>query len=214
MRSLEAHEVPFTIQYRYREPEYGPQLVRMYLLRNDKDSKLGTTPLPDGTVRVFRDSGRDGLSFMVAQQVKYIPIGDKIELSLGPDPDVIFELVKLDVWRDNLWMKLQGVDVYRRVGDGKVEIDLNSSVAGWWEHALYVQRIRNYTANAIEVEVRRSFDGHVVFRSSLGAKNHDYRTVEYTASVPAGESVGLRYEVRHHMGYLARQNNVTIVETD
>ena len=32
---------PLKIQYRYRPPEYGDQLVRMYLLTNDKDSKLG-----------------------------------------------------------------------------------------------------------------------------------------------------------------------------
>ena len=86
MRSLEAAKVPLKIQYRYRPAEYGDQLVRMYLLTNDKDSKLGTTPLPDGTVRVFRQNGRDGLSFLVAQPIKYIPIGDKIELNLGPDP--------------------------------------------------------------------------------------------------------------------------------
>ncbi|MHB9045606.1 MAG: hypothetical protein ACYC35_06640, partial [Pirellulales bacterium] len=81
MRSLEAAAVPLKIQYRYRVPEYGDQLVRMYLLANDKASKLGTTPLPDGVVRVFRDNGRDGLAFLVAQPIKYIPIGDKIELN-------------------------------------------------------------------------------------------------------------------------------------
>ncbi|MHC4407285.1 MAG: hypothetical protein ACYTG0_47350, partial [Planctomycetota bacterium] len=95
MRSFQGATVPFEIQYRYREPEYGPQLVRMYLLTNDEESKLGTTPLPDGTVRVFRQNGRDGLSFLVAQAIKYVPIGDKIELNLGPDPSVIFELAKL-----------------------------------------------------------------------------------------------------------------------
>ena len=99
MRSLEAAKVPLKIQYRYRPAEYGDQLVRMYLLTNDKDSKLGTTPLPDGVVRVFRENGRDGLSFLVAQPIKYIPIGDKIELNLGPDPEVIFELIKLRTWR-------------------------------------------------------------------------------------------------------------------
>ncbi|HJN13215.1 MAG TPA: hypothetical protein QF564_31360, partial [Pirellulaceae bacterium] len=78
MRSLKPVEVPLKIQYRYREPEYGPQLVRMYLMWNDKESKLGTTPLPDGVVRVFRDNGRDGLSFLMAQSIKYIAIGDKI----------------------------------------------------------------------------------------------------------------------------------------
>ena len=51
LRSLEAAKVPFKIQYRYRPAEYGEQLVRMYLLTNNKESKLGTTPLPDGTVR-------------------------------------------------------------------------------------------------------------------------------------------------------------------
>ena len=47
--------------------EYGDQLVRMYLLTNDEESKLGTTPLPDGIVRVFRDNGRDGLSYLTQQ---------------------------------------------------------------------------------------------------------------------------------------------------
>jgi hypothetical protein len=86
MRSLDAAAVPFKIQYRYRPQEYGEQLARMYLLTNNKDSKLGTSPLPDGVVRVFRDNGRDGLSYLTQQTVKYIPIGDKIELNLGPIP--------------------------------------------------------------------------------------------------------------------------------
>jgi len=212
MRSLEAKEVPFKIQYRYREPEYGPQLVRMYLLKNDKDSKLGTTPLPDGVFRIFRDNGRDGLSFLVAQQMKYIPIGDKIELNLGPDPDVIFELIKVKVWRDNIWMLLGGTEIYRRVDDGRLKIEVNSSVSGWDEHTIYNQRIRNYTAKPIDVEVRRSFDGHIVFRSSLGAKNHDYRTVEYSKAIEPGKSVELLYEILQHMGHNAKQNNVTIEE--
>ena len=102
--------MPVKIQYRYRPAEYGENLVRMYLLTNDKDSKLGTTPLPDGTFRVFRPNGRDGLSFLAAQPIKYVPIGDKIELNLGPDPEVIFDLVKLRTWRDDLWMQVNGAE--------------------------------------------------------------------------------------------------------
>jgi hypothetical protein len=214
LRSFEAQEVPIDIQYRYREPEYGPQLVRMYLLRNDEESGLGTTPLPDGIFRVFRDNGREGLSYLVAQQMKYIPIGDKIELNLGPDPDVIFTLVKQRVWRDNIWMHVGGTSVYRRVDDGRVKIEINSSVAGWNEHTVYNQRIRNYTAKPIDVEVRRSFDGHIVFRSRLGAENHDFRTVQYAKTIVAGESVDLRYEIERRMGRNAKQNNVTIEEAE
>jgi hypothetical protein len=210
MRSFEGQTVPFKIQYRYRVPEYGDQLVRMYLMTNDKDSKLGTTPLPDGMVRVFRQNGRDGLSFLVAQPIKYIPIGDKIELNLGPDPEVIFDLVKLRTWRDNIWMQIQGAEVFKRVDEPGVEIDVNSSVVGWDDHTRYAQRIRNYTKKAIDVEVRRTLPGHVVFRSSQGAKNFDYQTVEYHAQVKPMEKASLPYEVLQHQGRNAKQNNVTI----
>ncbi len=121
MRSLEAAAVPFKIQYRYRPQEYGDQLVRMYLLTNNKESKLGTSPLPDGIVRVFRENGRDGLSYLAQQSVKYIPIGDKIELNLGADPEVIFELIKLKTFRDEIWLQRNGTNVFLKLGDGDVE---------------------------------------------------------------------------------------------
>jgi hypothetical protein len=210
MRSFEGTTVPFKIQYRYREPEYGPELVRMYLLANDKESHLGTTPLPDGTVRVFRQNDRGDLSFLVAQAIKYVPIGDKIELNLGPDPEVIFELVPLKVWRDAIWMQIQGLDVFREVGAPGVQIDVNSSVAGWNEHTLFDQRVRNYSAKPIELEVRRTLPGHVVFRSGLEAKNHDYQTVEFRAAVKAGQKENLFYELVQHQGRNAKQSNVTI----
>ena len=95
---------------------------RMYLLTNDKESKLGTTPLPDGMVRVFRQNGRGGLSYPVGQTIKYVPIGDKIELNLGRDSNVIFELVKLRCRRDNVWMQLHGAEIFRKVGTPGVAI--------------------------------------------------------------------------------------------
>jgi hypothetical protein len=214
MRSFQGLTVPFDIQYRYRVPEYGDQLVRMYLLVNDKDSGLGTTPLPDGMVRVFRDNGRDGLSFLVAQPIKYVSIGDKIELNLGPDPEVIFELIKLRIWRDNIWMHLSGTSVYRRVDDGRIKIEVNSSVAGWDDHTVYAQRIRNYSKKPIDVEIRRTFPGHVLFRSSLEAKNFDYRTVEYTTRVDAGKNVDLLYEILQRQGYRKKQDNVTLEKAE
>jgi hypothetical protein len=209
MRSIEASTVPVKIQYRYRPQEYGDQLVRMYLMTNDEKSTLGTTPLPNGVVRVFRDNGRDGLSFLTSQAVKYIPIGDKIELNLGPDPEVIFELIKQRSWRDEIWMQINGADVFKKIGDG-VQVEVNSSVVGWDEHQQFNQRIRNYTSKPIEVEIRRSFDGHVVFRSKLNPTLHDYRTVQFQTSVNPGERKDLSYELVTKQGRNAKQNNVTL----
>ncbi len=210
MRSLEGQKIPFKIQYRYRPEEYGDQLVRMYLLTNNKDSKLGATPLPNGIVRVFRQNGRDGLSYLTQQSIKYIPIGDKIELNLGADPNVIFELIKLRCSRDNIWMQIHGANLYRRVDDGAGKIEVRSSVAGWDDHEIYTQRIRNYTAKAIDVEVRRAWDGHVVFRSALTPTLHDYRTVQFQATVPPATKSDLLMEVLRHQGRNAKQNNITL----
>jgi hypothetical protein len=215
MRSFEGTTVPMKIQYRYRPNEYGNQLVRMYLLTNNKESKLGTTPLPNGQVRVFRNNGRDGLSYLAAQNIKYVPIGDKIELNLGPDPEVIFELIKLKNWRDNIWMQINGGDVFQQVGGG-VAIDVNSSVAGWDDHELYTQRIRNYTPRAIEVEVRRSYGGHVVFRSNFNpaVKLYDFQTVEFTTNVDAGKRADLYHEVITKQGRNSKQSNITLEQAD
>jgi hypothetical protein len=210
LRSFEAGNVPIKVQYRYRPVEYGEQLVRMYIMTNDKDSTLGTTPLPDGAFRIFRDNGREGLSYLAAQPIKYIPIGDKIELNLGADPEVIFELVKLKTWRDNLWMHVGGANVFRRVDQPGVQIQVNSTVAGWDDHTQFAQRVRNYTKKPIELEIRRMLLGDIVFRSQLPAKNHDFRTVQYTATVQPGEKADLLYEVVQRQGRNAKQNRVEI----
>jgi hypothetical protein len=212
LRSLEGKSSPFKIQYRYRPQEYGDQLVRMYLLANDKESKLGTTPLPDGIVRLFRENGRGGLSYLTAQSIKYIPIGDKIELNLGPDPNVLFDLIKLRARRDNIWMQINGTNVFRQIGQPGIQIDVNSSVAGWDDHETYTQRIRNYTSKPIEVQIRRSFPGHVVFRSQLKPILFDYQSPQFTATTPAGNKSDLLFEILRHQGRNAKQNNVTLEE--
>jgi len=211
LRSLEAGDVPVKIQYRYRPMEYGDQLVRMYLLTNDVPSKLGGSPLPDGVFRVFRENGRGGLSYITQQSLKYIPIGDKIELNLGRDPEVIFELIKLKCWRDNIWMWLQDAKIYQRADDQALKIEVISTVSGWDDHVLYAQRIRNYTRKAIEVEVRRSFNGDVAFLSDLPAlRLFDYCTPEFTVSVDPGKKEGFTFEVVTRQGKDVKQNRVEL----
>jgi hypothetical protein len=183
----------------------------MYLLTNDEKSQLGTSPLPDGIVRVFRDNGRDGLSYLTQQAIKYIPIGDKIELNLGPDPEVIFELVKLRFFRDELYVQIHGTSEFRKVGTDEVIKQENASVAGWNEHEIFTQRIRNYSAAPIEVEVRRALPGHVIFRSQLEPVLHDFQTVQFLTKVAPSQRADLLVEVLRKQGNSVKQNNVTLV---
>ena len=210
LRSFEVTDVPMTVEYRYRPREYGEQLTRLYLLRNDTASKLGSTPLPDGMLRVFRANGRDGLSYLAAQNLKYVPIGDKIELNLGSDPAVVFELLKQKVYRDNLWFQIKGGNLYRKLGEDGFKLELDSQVAGWDEHTVYRQKIRNYTRKPINVQIRREYAGDIVFRSRLNPALHDFQTVQFETEIPAGGKVELDYEVIARMGYNQKQNRVEL----
>ena len=137
---------------------------------------------------MFRDNGRGGLSYLTQQPIKYIPIGDKIELNLGADPEVIFELIKLRAFRDELWLQIHGTSEYRKIGgDGVMRVE-NASLAGWDDHEIFTQRIRNYTSKPIEVEIRRTLPGHIVFKSQLEPKLHDYQTAEFLTRVAAGQA--------------------------
>jgi hypothetical protein len=214
LRSLEGKAVPFKIQYRYRPAEYGEQLVRMYLLTNDEKSKLGGSPLPDGVVRVFRNNGREGLSYLTQQTIKYVPIGDKIELNLGPDPEVVFELVKLRSFRDELLLQINGTSEYRKVGTDMVVKQENASIVGWDDHEVFAQRLRNYSTKDIEVEIRRTLPGHVLFRSRLEPTLHDYQTPQFLTRVAAGKRADLLFEVVRKQGVSVKQNNVTLVTAE
>ena len=54
------------------------------------------------------------------------------------------------------------------------------------------------------------FPGHVVFRSQLEPVLHDYQTVQFSSSVPAGQKKDLLFEIVSHQGRNAKQNNVTL----
>ncbi|MEM7020239.1 MAG: hypothetical protein AAF512_23220, partial [Pseudomonadota bacterium] len=212
LKSFMVEDVPIKIEYRYRQREYGDQLVRLYLSTNNKPSRLGTTPLPEGQIRIFRRQaqGVGNHSYLVERALKYTPIGDKIELNLGEDPKVAFELIPLKVFREDIWMRLSGADVYRRANDGRMKVDVNSHVAGWNEHTIYTQRIRNYSAQPIKVEVRRAYSGDIVFRSQLQPKLHDFQTVQYETLVPAGEQIDLYQEVIRRDGRNNKKNNIEL----
>lgn len=210
LRSFDAGEVPVKIQYRYRANEYGDQLVRMYLLTNDEEAGLGESPLPDGIVRVFRQKDADSLAYVTTQQIKYIPVGDKIELNLGVDREVVFELEMLAASRDEIWAKLHGADVLKRLDQPGLRIDPRSDVVGWNTHMRMNQKVRNYTSKPIEIEVRRQMQGDMTFRSNLAATRHDNNTVQYIATIKPGETANLEYELIQKEGRNQQQNRVEI----
>ena len=73
--------------------------MRFFIWRNDEEHKLGDSPLPDGRVRLFRDNGKEGLSFLAEQQIRYVPIKAEIEINLGPDDLVVYKMRRTSTQR-------------------------------------------------------------------------------------------------------------------
>jgi hypothetical protein len=195
MVSFRTRDVPFDVLYRYRPHQYGPAPVRFFILANDQEHKMGESPLPDGVIRVFRENGRDGLSFYTAQSTKYIPIKEKIELAVGKDDQIVYERVVLDLGRQNFIYD----EAVRPV----------PPVVGWDETRKWQEEIRNYRAKPIKMEIRHVLLGDVQFgMEGAAVKLYDFHTPEYVLTLAAGEKQKWLSEGTFHLGGNQKQNRV------
>jgi hypothetical protein len=170
--------------------------VRFFILANDKDHKMGESPLPDGAIRVFRENGQGGLSFYVTQSTKYIPIKEKIELNVGKDDQIVYERVVKDVARDNF--------IYDETSRPK------PTVVGWDEMRQWREEVRNYRAKPIKLEIRHVLQGDVAFSMKTpGLKLYDFHTAEYTLEVAPGKKT-YDSEGTFHLGRNTKQNEVRL----
>jgi len=188
--SFTARQVSFDILYRVRTHQYGERPVRFFILKNDAEHKLGTTPLPDGLVRTFRDNGRDGLAFLGQQSVTYVPIKADIELNVGLDDEVVWERKSMGVERSNF--------TFERTPP---------QVVGWDELYAIREEVRNYKGKAIRVELRHVIGGDVELEAEA-ATLHDYQTVQFVYDVPARQKFPWTYRYTLHMGRNAKQARI------
>lgn len=210
LRSSFAEAIKIDTIYRYRPREYGNILARVLIFKNDKKSSLGEAPLPEGQIQIYQKNQQGSLTYIADLPLKYTSIGDKVELNSGIDPEIYFQLVNLKNWRDNIWMHYRKGNLYRRIGDGHIQIDHNSTVAGWNEHRSYVQHLRNFTDKAIKVEIRRLVPGDALVKSQLEIKKHDFQTVDIHTTLAIGDKQELEYEILTKKGRNAKQNQVII----
>ncbi len=192
MIAVDAEDVKFDIVYRMRAHQYGRRPVRFFIWRNDDEHKLGESPLPDGRVRIFRENGADGLSFLGEQQIRYVPVKAAIEVNLGPDDLVVYETRKRSTKRYNF------------------SFDRWSKVNGWDEETDWVDVIRNYRTKPIVFELRRRWSGHVDFESEVKTTLFDYRTVEAKFTLPARSRKNYPATVITHMGANKKQDRIRL----
>ena len=194
--AVTADAVSFDIFYRMRQYQYGPRPVRFFIWRNDAEHKLGESPLPDGTVRLFRENGREGLSFLAEQKINYVPIKAEIEINLGPDDLVVYKTRIMDVKREAF--------AFERRGNNE------EYVVGWDEQTDWLDTIRNYRTKPIRFELRRQWEGDVDYTSEVKSSLFDFHTVETTLDVKARDKTEYPCSVVRHHGKNQQQARVQL----
>jgi len=99
--SMKVADVPLECIYKLTDRDGGQHFTKYYRFKNVKAleddgseknlpamENLGVSPLPDGNVRLFSEYRNKDLAYVGGTQTKYVPIGDRVEVNVGRDPDI------------------------------------------------------------------------------------------------------------------------------
>jgi hypothetical protein len=185
--SLEADEIPVKALYKYDEERWGTQTTQFVSFANDEEHKLGQTPLPDGMVRIYGRVDKQGhLSYVGGTNVKYIPVGEEIELNLGPARLVEVKPVLMDYRTEN----------YR--------FDSSGNVNGWDEVRTWKIEVTNTRTLPVEIEITRGFDTvYWTLKQGDGSasyEKHDATHARFKLSVESRSKRSFDYVVTTYHG--------------
>jgi hypothetical protein len=139
--SFEADAVPVVNLYKFEEERYNSSVVRFLSFKNDKAHSLGDTPIPGGTLKVYRNVDKQQhLSYEGQSEFKYIPVDEDVELNIGAIANVVVEPKLMDFKTDN----------YR--------FDDKGNISGWDEIRKFKIEVRNTREMPVKVEIQRNFD--------------------------------------------------------
>jgi hypothetical protein len=188
--SFEADQVPVTNLYKFEEDKYSTQVVRFLSFKNDAAHDLGQTPIPGGSIQVFRkvdDQAR--LTYEGRSEFKYIPVGQEVELNLGSVADVTVEPTLMN----------QKTDRYM--------FDTDGDISGYDDIHDYKVVVKNTRNVAVRVEVRRNFpvaQWELVHKGDAGTyEKVDQDTVQFTLDLPPRSQKTFQYTLTLHQGQRA-----------
>jgi len=172
--ALKAAEVPLECLYKLTDREGGQQFTKFYRFKNIKllDEKgkekklsamenLGLSPLPNGMVRLFSEYKNKDLAYVGGTETKYVPIGDRVEVNVGPDKDITINRRLKDQQTTNVVVR----QYKRRLDDNFV---LYYDLTDYDETLYFEEELVSGKPVDAKVELERRFDANVVLRGPEG----------------------------------------------
>ncbi len=172
--SMKVADVPLECIYKLTDREQGDFFTKYYRLKNeklkddegnDKDlpamENLGLSPLPDGMVRLYSEYHNKDLAYVGGTSTKYVPIGDRIEVNVGRDPDITIIRRQKDQQITNVVSR----QYRRRIDDTFV---MYYDMIDYDETFFYEEEIVSGKPVVAKAEIERRFDANVVLWGSEG----------------------------------------------
>ena len=181
--SFQTPDVPIVSYYKYEREAWGEQVLRFYRFKNDKESQLGTEPLPDGLVMALRTVTPDNLlAFVGRTTVKYIPIDEQVEMQLGNDLEVTVKPKLMN------WVKTD------------IRFDDKGNVRGWTIKETWEFEIQNSKDIDVVLDIRCTFPGDWSLDTAATHEQVDKQKVKFVLPLKPGEKQTLTYEVTTRHG--------------
>ncbi len=205
--SMKVADVPLECVYKLSDRDGGTDITKYYRFKNEKllgddgeekdlpaMENLGLSPLPDGNVRLFSEYQNKDLAYVGGTATKYVPIGDRVEVNVGRDPEItIARRVK-----DRRITNTVARQYKRRLDNTWV---LYYDLIDYDETLVYEEEIVSGKPVAAKVELERRFDADVVLWGSDG-KPKDWDSNEPGAYVDLHEIDGRVERVdQNHVKY-------------
>ena len=141
--SMDIEQVPVVNLYKYEEEKYGSSVVRFLSFANDKEHEMGETPIPGGTLKVYRTIDQDQhLSYEGQSNFKYIPVGEEVELNMGAVRNIVVKPTLMNYKTENY------------------EYDRKDNIIGYDEIKSFTIEVKNTRNVPVKVEIKRNFGSH------------------------------------------------------
>ena len=181
--SFKTPNVPVTSYYKFEKERWGDSVMRYYRFTNSVPSKLGSEPLPDGTVKAFRVVNDEQLyQYVGATQVKYIPVNETVELELGNDPEVLIKPTLMN------WQKTD------------VKFDQNDNISGWTIKQTWQFEVQNSKEIDVVLDIRRNFSGDWDLDTKADYTKVDANSVKFIVPLKPHEKKTLTYDLTTRFG--------------
>ena len=181
--SFSAPGVPLTSYYKFEKERWGDAVMRCYKFTNSIPSKLGKEPLPDGAVQAFRTvTGDSRYSCVGSTSVKYIPIGESVEMELCNDLEVLVKPALMN------WEKTD------------IKFNAQGNVTGWTVKETWEFEVQNSKDIDVVLDIRRNFTGDWTLATAAKYEKVDATKVKFVLPLKAREKQKFGYEVTTRHG--------------